>query len=134
MATMTTTKSELRKFGLLVGGIFAAWAAYTGWRRGIHVSTYVAGGLGAFLLLFGAAAPRLLAPLHFVWMRLAAVLGFINTRILLGLIFFVFMTPFAFVGRLFGHDPLDRRKRKAGESYWRDYEERADPERYKRQF
>jgi hypothetical protein len=137
---MTSSRTELRKFGLLVGGIFAAWAGYTAWRRGIGLAVYAAGGGGAILLLLGAMAPRLLGPLYIVWMRLAGVLGWINTRVLLGLMFFLVVTPIAFIGRVFGRDALDRRKRQKGArdgpgaSYWREHEDRADPERYKRQF
>lgn len=35
------------------------------------------------------------------WFKIAAVLGFINTRIILGLVFFVFLTPFALLQKLF---------------------------------
>ncbi len=137
---MASTKKELRKFGLLVGAIFVAWAGLSVWRRGGHPSAYVAGGGGSVLLLLGALAPRLLAPIYVAWMRLAGVLGWINTRILLGVMFFVVVTPIALLGRLFGHDPLARRGRKGasrdakGVSYWIEHEDRSDPERYKRQF
>jgi hypothetical protein len=137
---MPSTKKELRKFGLLVGGIFVAWAALTVWRRGGVPRAYVAGGAGSILLLLGALAPRLLAPVYALWMRLAGVLGWINTRILLGVMFFVVVTPIALVGRLFGYDPLARRERKGASrdpkaiSYWIEHEDRSDPERYKRQF
>jgi len=135
---MGASTRELRKFGLLVGGIFAAWAGYTAWRRGIGAAVYAAGGGGSLLLVLGATAPRLLGPLYFLWMRLAGVLGWINTRILLGLMFFLVVTPIALIGRLSGRDALQRRQRQAGPgrrvSYWHDHEEGADPDRYKRQF
>ena len=50
------------------------------------------------------------------WMKLAGVLGFINTRILLGLAFYVLFTPWAIIMKLTGKDPL--RRSKTDGSYW----------------
>ncbi len=36
-----------------------------------------------------------------LWMKLAEVLGFINSRILLGIVFFIILLPLALVRRLF---------------------------------
>lgn len=35
------------------------------------------------------------------WFKIAEILGFINTRIILGLVFFVFLFPFALLQKLF---------------------------------
>ena len=51
-------------------------------------------------------------------MKSAAVLGFINTRIILFFIFYFIFTPIAFVLRLFGKDFLEREKNKDKISYW----------------
>lgn len=143
---MAPSKKELRKFGLLVGAFFAAWAAYRMYRRGGAPLAYGVGGAGTILLLLGAVAPRVLALPYASWMRLGTLLGWVNTRVLLGVMFFVVVTPIAILGRLFGHDPLDRGKRSkrsskqssAGPapelSYWRDHDDRDEPDRYKRQF
>jgi Saxitoxin biosynthesis operon protein SxtJ len=40
--------------------------------------------------------------IHFTWMQLAKLLGYINSRILLSVIFFVFLTPIALLMRLLG--------------------------------
>jgi hypothetical protein len=61
------------------------------------------------LLLFLSGAlfmPALLAPLFRVWMTFGAVLGYINLRIILGLVFFVLLTPIAILLRLLGKDVL----------------------------
>ncbi|NCU05543.1 MAG: hypothetical protein GXC73_16345 [Chitinophagaceae bacterium] len=39
---------------------------------------------------------------HIVWMQLAKLLGYVNSRILLFLIFFIILTPVAFLRKLFG--------------------------------
>ena len=38
---------------------------------------------------------------HIVWMQLAKVLGYINSRVLLFLLFFLILTPLAFMQKLF---------------------------------
>ncbi|RXK59828.1 hypothetical protein ESA94_12290 [Lacibacter luteus] len=44
--------------------------------------------------------------IHWAWLMLAKVLGYINSRILLFLIFFVILTPIAFLRKLFGKKNL----------------------------
>ena len=46
----------------------------------------------------------------FVWFKLAEFLGWFNSRVLLSLIYFLFLTPLAIAFRLFGNDPLRLRK------------------------
>ena len=57
--------------------------------------------VGALFALLAAAAPRALVPLYKPWMRLAEALGWLNTRILLILIFYLVVTPIGLVLRLF---------------------------------
>jgi predicted membrane protein len=47
-----------------------------------------------------------------LWMKLAEILGYINGRILLSLIFFLILTPVAFLFKLTGKDPMQRKRRK----------------------
>lgn len=76
---------------------------------------YVA--LGAAVL--GLAIPIAAKYIHLGWMGLAKVLGFINSHILLGIIFFVVLTPLAVVRSLFSNkDELQLKKRKSKESYF----------------
>lgn len=78
---------------------------------------------------FLAAATLLLAVGLFVkpvarwiatgWLRLAEALGAVNSRLLLGAIFYLFLTPIALLARLFRRDFLHLEKRTgAGRSYW----------------
>ena len=112
----TTTARQLRQFGLLVGGIFGLiglWPLV--WR---HQSPRAwALVLAAALIGPALVAPRLLGPAHRVWMKLAEVLAWINTRILLGLVFYLVVTPIGLVMRLMKRDPMRRRYEPRGESY-----------------
>ena len=55
--------------------------------------------------------------LYRLWMRLGLALGRITTPILMGLVFFLVITPAALVLRLVGRDPMSRRREPERESY-----------------
>jgi hypothetical protein len=105
-----------RKSTLLVGAVFTALAAWNVHRGRITLAECL-GTAGILLLLMGAFLPAASRRFYAWWMMLASVLSYVNTRILLTVMYMVAMVPFGFFVRLFGHDPLQRRA-PAGESYW----------------
>jgi hypothetical protein len=68
----------------------------------------------------GMIAPRWLAPVYRVWVKFGNVLGHVNSRILLGAIFFLVLTPFALIRRIFNPDPLKLKWDKNANTYWED--------------
>lgn len=58
---------------------------------------YVALAVGVLSLMSDTIADGILK----VWTKIAEVLGYVNTRILMSLVFFVFLTPFAWLQKLF---------------------------------
>jgi len=68
------------------------------------------------LVFFALVWPTALRPVYAVWMRFALVLGWINTRIILGLIFYVIFVPAGIVMRAFS-DPMRRATDTAADSY-----------------
>ncbi len=128
MATRISTRlspKELRRFGVTVAIPLALLAGLGVW-RGHTVLPAVLGGLAAVLAFLGVFAPTLLGPVHTVWMKVADALGWFNTRVLLGLVYFLVMTPTGIVMRLMGRDPLDRRL-KDRPTYWIKREQQPDP-------
>ena len=99
-----------RSFGISVGAVLCLIAGYSLW-RGHILRAEIVGGIGVFLLTFGIVYPRLLKWPSAAWWKLAAILGFINARILLTLMFTLVLTPVSAVWRLTGKDPLARRRR-----------------------
>ena len=132
MADAIDTK-KLRKFGLTVGGIFTILAVLFVLRHKHHVPYYVSVVAGPTLLAGALGWPRALAPVERGWSMLAHALGFINTRILLALVFFVVLAPIALLLRLVGKDPLERRRDRARPTYWRTREP-AEPDRLTRPY
>ena len=94
--------------------------------RGHTVLPGVLGGLAVVLGTLALGAPQSLGPVHTVWMAGAQALGWFNTRVLLGVVYFVVMTPTGIVMRLLGRDPLDRRL-KDQPSYWVARKQHPDP-------
>ena len=67
-------------------------------------------------MLIGITAPRLLHYPYKGWMGLGNVLGWINSHIILGLVFIFVLQPIAYLMRLTGYDPL-KTKRKGEKTY-----------------
>jgi hypothetical protein len=107
---------ELRNFGLVVGGLFILIGVWPMVWRGTGPRAWAL-ILGGPLVLLAIAAPRLLTWPHRAWMALAHVLGWVNTRIVLGVAFFAVFTPMGLVMRLLGKDPMRRRFDPMAQSY-----------------
>jgi len=116
MAKTHASVRQLRQFGFLVGGIFGAiglWPMV--WRH--QGPRQWALALAIALVLPALVAPRILAPVYRAWMALGEVLAWINTRIILGVVFYGVVTPIGLVMRLTGRDPMRRQFDRASESY-----------------
>ena len=102
------TDVQARKTALIVAGVcflIAAWNIY----RGRMTVVMVFGGIALLLALIGLFVPPAARAFHRLWMGIAFVLGYINSRILLSILFYGVFTPYKLVSRLIGRDPLHRR-------------------------
>src|SRR5512132_3898484 len=123
-----------REFGLIVGGVFLLLSGWWLYRGKFASAWHVTLPLGSILLLLGLLWPRALVWPNRGWMLLAEGLSFVTTRIILGLVFFLVMTPIGVVKRLSGWDPLSRRGGRSA-SYWKPYSERQrNPRHYEKMF
>jgi len=108
---------ELRNFGLIVGAIFAALFGLL--RPWLHHSRSPLWPWMLAALLVGPAllAPRLLHYPHLVWDRLGKALGWVNSRIVLNLIFFLIFVPAGLIARALKWDRLNKTFEPARQSY-----------------
>ncbi|MCA1591197.1 MAG: SxtJ family membrane protein [Acidobacteria bacterium] len=113
---MPVTDAQARKTALVVACVLLVVAAWN-YHRGRMAVVAVAGVAAGALLLAGLLLPALARRFHVFWMRVATSLGWINSRVLLSLMFYGVFTPYRLVSRLAGRDPLHRRGTKR-ESYW----------------
>lgn len=112
-----------REFGLVVGGVFAVLGVWWLYRGKFLNPAYVLTIVGLALVVFGLLAPRVLVAPRKLWMKLAEVLAFVSSRIILALIYFFVLTPIGLVKRAMGWDPLHRRA-PSSETYWLPYPKR----------
>jgi hypothetical protein len=120
MKTSTDTK-QLRSFGFMVGGVFiliGLWPLIRG--EGPRLWALIVGGL---LVIPAAIFPRSLEYAYRAWMAVGHILGWINTRIILSVIFGLIITPFGIVRRWFGPDTMRRKIAVEPNSY----RQRRDP-------
>ena len=120
-----------RQFGFLFTFVFALVAFWPLWPL-TAPNLYWLGGAGAWL----AAAliyPKGLNPLYKGWIAFGHVLGWINARIILGIVFFVVVMPIGLVMRLFGKDFLGMRPNRNG-SYWLKRGQKLTPQSMRNQF
>ncbi len=104
-----------RQFGLVFAGFFTLVAFWPLWPlHAPQVYWLTAAGVSLALGLF---LPRVLAPLNRLWMAIGHALGWVNSKIILGFIFFIVVTPTALLMKALGRDLLSRRLRHSG-SYW----------------
>lgn len=128
-----SSRPELRKFGLAVGGVLLAIGAYMLYRDNPGFWwVVVPGGL---LVLLGWLAPVVLKPIHRPWMMLALVMGWLMTRVILSLLFYLILSPIAILARLAGKNFLDLKWPDQRDSYWRNREDGIrDKSHYENQF
>lgn len=110
------TTKDLRQFGLLVGGVFSVIGLWPLVFRS-ESPRFWAIILGSLLIVLGATVPQSLKQIHRGWMKIGHVLGSINTRIILGIIYYLLITPMGLVMRLMGKDPMHRALAHGVDSY-----------------
>jgi hypothetical protein len=100
-------RTQLRSFALIVGCGFAIIGLWPLIFRGQSARGWAL-GLALVMVVLGLLAPTLLRPFHKVWMALGHALGWINSRIILGTLFYTVFTIGAFLLRVLKVDPMRR--------------------------
>ncbi len=110
-------RKTLISFGLVTGGLVAAlFGLLFPWLWGRRFPAWP-WAVAAVLSASALGAPALLAPVYRAWMAVGSALGWVNTRVLLGAVFFLVVTPIGAVMRLTGRDPLRRAFEPRGATY-----------------
>ena len=104
-------KKQLREFGLLMGFSFPILIGWIIPVLGGHTFRIWTLWIAFPTLIIGIIQPGLLFYPYKGWMALGLALGWINSRIILGLVFFVVLQPIALIMKLVGYDPLKTKKR-----------------------
>ncbi|MCU7836110.1 MAG: sxtJ [gamma proteobacterium symbiont of Taylorina sp.] len=111
-----TSIKEIRQFAFIMAVmILFLFAFLFPWIYGLAFSKvpYIIASLFVFSALL---VPRSLRPVHRLWLKFSLFLGFINSRILLFIIYYFMLVPIGFVAGLFGFDPM--KKKQISNSYY----------------
>jgi hypothetical protein len=111
---LNTDHRTLREFGLVFAaglvvffGLLIPWISGKPWvwqesgARWPWIAALAFAGTGLLL-------PWVLKPVYLAWMKLGHALGWINTRIILAVVFFALFTPVSLLLRLMKRDPMHR--------------------------
>ena len=128
------SSSELRRFGLTVGGMFLLFGSVSRWRGHIYPPV-VFWTAGVLLVTPALLAPAVLEPVRRGWMRFGMAVGEVNGRIILTVMFFLVIAPLGLLLRAFVRDPLDRSFDDGKASNWiKRTSAPVDRTRYEQQF
>ena len=131
--TKNVTDMEARRTCVVVAVVLTIAAAVF-WYRGRETALVVSLGLACVLVIVGWLLPPAAKRFHRIWYGIAFALGWVNSRILLTIIYFVLFIPYGVISRLARRDPLDRRG-EPRESYWHDKQKtRPSREQFERLF
>ena len=111
-----SSKKELRNFGSTIGIVLLLIAGVLFYKNNnLFISfAYIA---GVFIVL-GFLFPQLLKPIYFIWMIFAVVIGWIMTRLILSVLFFVIISIIRLIAGIFGKSFLELNISKDSKSYW----------------
>jgi hypothetical protein len=114
--TIKSGSDELKKFGVTIGCALAILGLIILFRGKVYFWYFFFAG--AALISFGFLVPRALKPVQKIWMTLAILLGWLTTRLILVIAFFLILTSIALFARLVGKTFLELTFDKSAKSYW----------------
>ena len=105
-------KKKLREFSYLIGiGLPLIIGLLIPFLTGHHFRVWTL-YISIPFLFMGYFFPNQLTIYYKFWMNLGYVLGWINSRIILGLVFIFVLLPIAIIMKIFGYDPLRKSKKR----------------------
>ena len=107
---------QLRSFGLIVGGVFVLIGLWPVVRHGTALRLWSV-IIASMLIVPALLWPQSLTQVYRLWMLGGLILGWINTRVMLGLVFYSLFTPVGVVRRLLGKDPMRLRVQPEADTY-----------------
>ena len=106
------SNKKLRKFGMIIGfGLPIIIGLLIPFLRG-HLYKIWTFWIGCPFLILGLIKPKILYYPYKTWIALGHILGWINSRIILGLVFILVLIPIAFIMKVLGYDPLKKYHKK----------------------
>ncbi len=133
MILSSTDKKEIRKFGAVALLFLGSLCIIAVWRQKVLVACFfgVLSLLGTGFLIL----PGILRPVYDKWLQIAHFMGKSITVIMLTMVYYLVITPFALMKKIFGGSPIPLKPDKSVSSYWVSRSELAQPkERFIKRF
>jgi hypothetical protein len=111
------TIKELQEFGLLTGGIIAGLFGLILPLIQGHSLPIIPWIIAITLVGLAIILPKSLDPVYQVWMKIGLYIGWLESRIVLSIVFFIILTPMALIMKLFNRDTMARKFDFQGETY-----------------
>lgn len=105
-----------RSFGLVFTAVFIIIGLWP-LKVGGDMRLWALGVASAFLII-ALVAPRALRPLNLLWFKFGQLLHHVVTPVVMGLLFFLVVTPVGLLMRATGKDPMRLRRDPTAASYW----------------
>lgn len=128
------SKRDLKAFGWMLLVFVALFGGLIGWRFEAWTAAKWIWMVGGVVWGLYTAILPMRRPLYVGWMYAAFPIGWTISHILLGIVFYLVITPIGLGLRLFGNDPMHRRFEPDAASYWVRRPPVKDVKRYYRQF
>ena len=110
MKKRSISQKQLREFGYIIGiGIPVIFGYIIPLISG-HLFRLWSLWIGIPIFILGVLKPSLLFYPYKIWMKIGFLLGWINSRIILGIIFLLVLQPIALIMKIFKYDPLRKNK------------------------
>ena len=104
------TKKQLFEFGLIIGcGLPIIFGFFIPFLNGHSFKTWTL-VIGFPLIIISLINPLLLLRVYKGWMKLGFILGWINGRIILSLVFYLILLPISLLMKIFNYDPLMKKR------------------------
>ena len=109
-------KSSNRSFGVLFFVVFLVIAFWPLLNNG--APNYYLIIFSLIFLFLGLINSKFLTPLINLWIKFGELLGMIIAPVIMGLVYFIILTPISFLIRIFGKDLLNLKYSNKNETYW----------------
>ena len=128
---------KIREFGWVMLIILSVLIpAFISWRNDWSITNLmlIFSGIGLILFLPSVFFPMSMKGVYRGWMLFALLLGFVMTKVLLTIIFFLLITPIGLARQLLVKDPLKLKANPEASTYWVKKERIITPESYEKQY
>lgn len=133
ISEIDSSEKALKEFGIVLGMLFGLVAAWRAWH--FQQLPIICITIAIVFIVFALFGPAKLKTMQRIWMTLALLTGWVMTRVILCLVFYLVLTPIAWLGKIFGQKFLGSHRHRPAKSYWiQSNITRSNLEEYKQQF